>query len=1204
MSSSSRPTSSEGPTTTSTAAAATAADPRLAKLFSNVRFWINDSIPPAIRTKLAKFLTQRGAFPLATIDDDDDEHDHHHLGDGEEEQQQQRPRFDIHSVTHVITDTLDLPEYNALVEQQGRIELVTPLWVTRSFDLGTIQQPQFFSPDRAKFFSGYCFCSSELPESDTRALEAGVKSLGGQWRQDLTREVTHLFVVAPSGAKYDMAMQYGPSLGMVVILPAWFEECIKLRQLVPIDTYQFPSPPILNLREWDEPHKSFEERLAEYFKAKSLEMPPPPPAARLTTTSATSLYLGSIHNSLTHQNPRGSLRSSVELYQKTAVVLREASGSGSGGGTGTGTGTVFPAQTELPSCVDPIFGGRTVYLASDLELREGLERAIRQRINEAGGKCWAWGVDGEEESEVASGSGGSGRGSLGARGDQWDRRRRAERALGRAGIVVTKERKGWEFWTAYSKNKTLGNLSWLYHVLASSKLDSPLDHLLHYPLPSGHVPGFEDLTITISNYSGPARDYVRTMIETLGASFAGAMSKKTGFVVTASEYGQKVKHARQWNVPIVSHLWLETCISEWDFVPPISSAAFLPGMSPGTNFMTVLGGTELKKGAIEKWANRPDVREMREEALRSLVEVEEDLGVEEDAMEVEMAQQGDKEEDEQGMDIDDEREEEEDIPAPVLSSKAKGKAREIVTEEQPRSKGSPKVNGTGTPKEKDAKGKGKAKPPPPPSESSSESEEENEAPPPPPPPKASTSKSVKKEAKEKPALKRVPSDTDDEEQEEPRTPVGTKKPKKRKTVLNPNSGSEMDEDLEPKFVAKRPLASSTNNANSTTNGRRPSSSTFSSPLSEPPKSDQSSSEEEEYTPKHPIDFENKIPVVGKRAAASLASKRLAEQMPDVIKFAQEVRNSSTKKRKRLSTSHRARTEEEEDEDEDEEDEHFRKKAAKAAPVVTTDDSDNKSSKKKAVAGTKKTVSKSVVGKSGAAGAKGDTQEVSSFDNPPHAPPPKKYVARAGPKKVRILVTGLGLASDSEHMIQWVTQMAKLGAKFTEEPKEVTHLVVKGISRTEKFLCSLANAPFIVTKEWINSSIKSGELLDEQPFLLKDVAKEREIGDTLARILQRAKARPLFKGITIYLTPSILPNVLTIRRVIECGGGTVSTASFGRQEEDSSSFVVSCPKDRNKWEKYASKGNPVFSVEAVFQSVVHQEIRFQHENRIDLQIERK
>jgi hypothetical protein len=85
---------------------------------------------------------------------------------------------------------------------------------------------------------------------------------------------------------------------------------------------------------------------------------------------------------------------------------------------------------------------------------------------------------------------------------------------------------------AYDQKKVIGNLSWMYYVLACSTLSPPLDRLLHYPLPPDKVPTFVGWTLTISNYSGPARDYVRALIECLGGVFDGSMSKNTAFVVT------------------------------------------------------------------------------------------------------------------------------------------------------------------------------------------------------------------------------------------------------------------------------------------------------------------------------------------------------------------------------------------------------------------------------------------------------------------------------------------------------------------------------------------------------------------------------------------------------------------------------------------------------------------------------------------------
>lgn len=67
-------------------------------------------------------------------------------------------------------------------------------------------------------------------------------------------------------------------------------------------------------------------------------------------------------------------------------------------------------------------------MAGDLGIRPGLELAIKKRVEDAGGVCWSWGVDGNKNV------------------DHGERRREAERMLKDANLVVCRHREGWEFW--------------------------------------------------------------------------------------------------------------------------------------------------------------------------------------------------------------------------------------------------------------------------------------------------------------------------------------------------------------------------------------------------------------------------------------------------------------------------------------------------------------------------------------------------------------------------------------------------------------------------------------------------------------------------------------------------------------------------------------------------------------------------------------
>jgi len=86
--------------------------------------------------------------------------------------------------------------------------------------------------------------------------------------------------------------------------------------------------------------------------------------------------------------------------------------------------------------------------------------------------------------------------------------------------------------------------------------------------------------------------------------------------------------------------------------------------------------------------------------------------------------------------------------------------------------------------------------------------------------------------------------------------------------------------------------------------------------------------------------------------------------------------------------------------------------------------------------------------------------------------------------------------------------------------------------------------------------------------------------------------------------------------MSCGSGSVSqmsgvglakVASIAHLREalvakPPAAFVVSCTKDRAMWEVLAGKHKvPIYSVEAVLHSAMLQQIKFDREHRIDLQL---
>lgn len=96
----------------------------------------------------------------------------------------------------------------------------------------------------------------------------------------------------------------------------------------------------------------------------------------------------------------------------------------------------------------------------------------------------------------------------------------------------------------------VGNLCWLFHVQTIRAISPPTDQLLHYPTPSKQIEGFDkhvglfwkrhrytSLTnpkgITVTNYTGEAREYLKRLIEVMGARFTPNMSSQNTVVIAA-----------------------------------------------------------------------------------------------------------------------------------------------------------------------------------------------------------------------------------------------------------------------------------------------------------------------------------------------------------------------------------------------------------------------------------------------------------------------------------------------------------------------------------------------------------------------------------------------------------------------------------------------------------------------------------------------
>ncbi|KAF8519164.1 BRCT domain-containing protein [Gautieria morchelliformis] len=234
-----------------------------------------------------------------------------------------------------------------------------------------------------------------------------------------------------------------------------------------------------------------------------------------------------------------------------------------------GTMQMVGASSPLALRDRNIWEGRSIMLSPSLELDAQRRESVESRIRRSGGVV----VIAEEEDESV--------------------------VVEQADIFITRFRTGAAYGKALAAGKTVGTLAWLFYVERTGIMSRPRDQLLHYPVRSTPIQGFSDhQEITVTNYQGDAREYLKKLIEVMGAKFTPTMSGRNTIVIAAYKCGKKTAKAEEWSVPVVTHKWLEDCFVEWRNLTPAQKKYL--DYAAGVNYGTILGDRGVGRVGLEE----------------------------------------------------------------------------------------------------------------------------------------------------------------------------------------------------------------------------------------------------------------------------------------------------------------------------------------------------------------------------------------------------------------------------------------------------------------------------------------------------------------------------------------------------------------------------------------------------------------------------
>lgn len=168
----------------------------------------------------------------------------------------------------------------------------------------------------------------------------------------------------------------------------------------------------------------------------------------------------------------------------------------------------------------------------------------------------------------------------------------------KADVLICHYRESSEYRLASRNRKEVGNLTWLYYLITHNTWTSPTRRLLHYPIAKNGLPGFDKFRISLSNYNGEARVYLENLAVAAGGAFTKTMKEDNTHLITAHQYSDKCEAAKEWNINMVNHLWLEDSYAKWQ-IQTLSNPRYTY-FPPRTNLSGIVGQTQIDRHAMER----------------------------------------------------------------------------------------------------------------------------------------------------------------------------------------------------------------------------------------------------------------------------------------------------------------------------------------------------------------------------------------------------------------------------------------------------------------------------------------------------------------------------------------------------------------------------------------------------------------------------
>nr|POE47752.1 brct-containing protein 1 [Quercus suber] len=193
--------------------------------------------------------------------------------------------LDLEAFSHIVSSHIDFPDYRRAIDIG--IPVVKHSWVTQCIHKNKIVSSRQHSPDPSQFFQDVVVSIGTLPEYDGEAIIGGVLAMGGLHSGPLTRLVTHIVTTDLDNEKCRIAQE--KTLNCKIVLPHWFDDCLKLGKKINERPYLLPNAEVLQRGLVGAPRPAPSPHVEGAVSASVNGMPIPSPPSGTPATSPSQL---------------------------------------------------------------------------------------------------------------------------------------------------------------------------------------------------------------------------------------------------------------------------------------------------------------------------------------------------------------------------------------------------------------------------------------------------------------------------------------------------------------------------------------------------------------------------------------------------------------------------------------------------------------------------------------------------------------------------------------------------------------------------------------------------------------------------------------------------------------------------------------------------------------------------------------------------